>query len=917
MDYLCECNNDRDRREALKKLPPDLPSSYERILERVNRSSKENQALVVKTLHWIVYAHHDYVAGDGSWLTTEMLLQALAIRDGEEFFDESSMASEEELLHWCSSLVRSDGSGYLELAHFTVKEFLQTIDPVHKPQFRQYCLTGDHTILAKACLNFTLCPQFAEYLMIDYNGWDCTSTYKSIRYACENWSYHVHNSSWDDIQGDVNRLFDMENTFSYGKVFWASCHMRTNQFISKYLAHPQSPSPLHWAALFGLDKLCARLLQSRMNPSQQSSMGTPLFCAMLSRSVICHHIEGPIQSDRSWQSQARQSVIGQLLEAGLDLELPVDEDGQRRPLTVALELESWPGGDADAFIVSMLVDAGARFSDEDFAILRTKIKDLYDGNLLDKLDPCVDDELCGIRISRLIKAATRKSWKRLMRGAEFEFFSFVLEIVSCDWPMKTFERFLHVDFKDLFPGSDGSELRKILRDETTDWKSRLLHVLSDAISFSATSAEEATSSRQRALLYAVSAVNASVVSLLFKLDRDLDASYRDMKMGDTLLHLALEKEEKLKDGRGEEVAKILILNGADVMLGDMGGIPCIQMAAANGCSVDYFELFWESALRAGAFHKPNYVIREIIDAVSWSYSFNGPVLHFLWEEFFQSTTLPDNTILAVAVGLDSTHWLKKLIDNVKDQKLPNERASEDDMGDHGNCKDGNKTDDNESRLKGPDHDTESADRRSRELRAFHLAATSGHVCNFKFLLERGLPTSHQDQDGNTVLHCLATSSRKNEVAKLKILLDSSQPKLDIHNEDDLTPLALAIQYRNAEGLKLLLDAGANMEIAVMEGETALHIACQLGNLSAVEALLQHGCQTWRLNGQGQTPKDVALACGHHDIAATIQNTINAAVISARVQPETSSSKEQLLDTAPPDFSPKEDQRGLPLLPKQT
>ena len=59
MDYLCECNNDRDRREALKKLPPDLPSSYERILERVNRSNKENRDLVMKTLHWIVYSRED------------------------------------------------------------------------------------------------------------------------------------------------------------------------------------------------------------------------------------------------------------------------------------------------------------------------------------------------------------------------------------------------------------------------------------------------------------------------------------------------------------------------------------------------------------------------------------------------------------------------------------------------------------------------------------------------------------------------------------------------------------------------------------------------------------------------------------------------------------------------------------------
>lgn len=56
MDHLRECSTDRDRRDALTKPPPDLPRSYERILERFNRSSKENQSLVRHTLLWVVQA---------------------------------------------------------------------------------------------------------------------------------------------------------------------------------------------------------------------------------------------------------------------------------------------------------------------------------------------------------------------------------------------------------------------------------------------------------------------------------------------------------------------------------------------------------------------------------------------------------------------------------------------------------------------------------------------------------------------------------------------------------------------------------------------------------------------------------------------------------------------------------------------
>jgi hypothetical protein len=50
---------------------------------------------------------------------------------------------------------------------------------------------------------------------------------------------------------------------------------------------------------------------------------------------------GHIYTSRSWQPQARQSVIRQLLEARLDLDEPVNPQGQHRALTIALKLEFW------------------------------------------------------------------------------------------------------------------------------------------------------------------------------------------------------------------------------------------------------------------------------------------------------------------------------------------------------------------------------------------------------------------------------------------------------------------------------------------------------------------------------------------------------------------------------------------------
>lgn len=162
MDFLCECSTDRDRREALQKLPPDLPSSYERILERVNRSTIQNQRLVMKTLQWLAHAKEP--------LTTKKLLQALAIREDQIDFDSDGMPTEDELLHWCSSLVRRSTSFEgLEFAHFTVKEFLLEIVPDH---LRAYLLTHDHTSLATDCMIFLKSRKFDQNSTLILNQGD-------------------------------------------------------------------------------------------------------------------------------------------------------------------------------------------------------------------------------------------------------------------------------------------------------------------------------------------------------------------------------------------------------------------------------------------------------------------------------------------------------------------------------------------------------------------------------------------------------------------------------------------------------------------------------------------------------------------------------------------------------------------------
>ncbi|KAI4181822.1 MAG: hypothetical protein LQ348_004959, partial [Seirophora lacunosa] len=137
MDYLCELPNDSSRRKALGDLPPTLKETYERILRRVNASSKDVQLLVSRVLRWIICARKP--------LKIEALCEAVSIDLGDTEMEDDKISDETEILRWCSSLVRQAANGgYLELAHFTVKEFLKGIGPEDNGEFALYRIGSGH-----------------------------------------------------------------------------------------------------------------------------------------------------------------------------------------------------------------------------------------------------------------------------------------------------------------------------------------------------------------------------------------------------------------------------------------------------------------------------------------------------------------------------------------------------------------------------------------------------------------------------------------------------------------------------------------------------------------------------------------------------------------------------------------------------
>lgn len=204
MDYLCEQANEYDMRSALKSLPPSLDESYRRILERVNNRSAQIQALVQRTLRWLTYGP--------SWLSEADLCVAVSISEHMTHLDPTRQPTIRAIMTHCSSLVRrSSNKAGLELAHFTVKEFLMAEATLDIPSLAPYILTNEASMLeiAKTFVTYITFPDFDQPLFRDYGEWSTWIDQYSFRRVAVDRLVGYARNQWADpfIFGKMKELF--------------------------------------------------------------------------------------------------------------------------------------------------------------------------------------------------------------------------------------------------------------------------------------------------------------------------------------------------------------------------------------------------------------------------------------------------------------------------------------------------------------------------------------------------------------------------------------------------------------------------------------------------------------------------------------------------------------------------------------
>jgi ankyrin repeat protein len=122
-------------------------------------------------------------------------------------------------------------------------------------------------------------------------------------------------------------------------------------------------------------------------------------------------------------------------------------------------------------------------------------------------------------------------------------------------------------------------------------------------------------------------------------------------------------------------------------------------------------------------------------------------------------------------------------------------------------------------------------------RLLALASFTEDEAVAKFLLEKGLSAKEKSELG---IPPLFIATQRNHLGLMHLFLANNADVNDSCSSNNATALYIAAENNNYEACELLLNAGANANLACKNGATALHAAVLNGNLKMIQLLLKYG-----------------------------------------------------------------------------
>ena len=139
--------------------------------------------------------------------------------------------------------------------------------------------------------------------------------------------------------------------------------------------------------------------------------------------------------------------------------------------------------------------------------------------------------------------------------------------------------------------------------------------------------------------------------------------------------------------------------------------------------------------------------------------------------------------------------------------------------------------------------------------AFFRAAYEGDLTVVKLFVQAGMPVNARGEYGDTAL---MRAAGEGHLAIVKVLVGAGA-YLEVRDNWGATALMRAVGEGRLAIVQELVDAGANLEVRNRSsGWTALHRAALEGRLAIVKVLVDAGADVNARDGDGDTPRDLAV-----------------------------------------------------------
>lgn len=147
----------------------------------------------------------------------------------------------------------------------------------------------------------------------------------------------------------------------------------------------------------------------------------------------------------------------------------------------------------------------------------------------------------------------------------------------------------------------------------------------------------------------------------------------------------------------------------------------------------------------------------------------------------------------------------------------------------------------------------------------HEACAAGLTNQVEHIISINKEIIHEvSPDGFTPLG-IASHFGKEDIVRI-LLSHHADPNTCSQNGYNVYPLHSALNINHTDISKMLIEAGAEVNVVQSQRLTPLHLAAQHGNIDIIILLLEHGADITVRNELGQNASDIAAERGFNEIA---------------------------------------------------